>query len=223
MNHMSFLADPYVLVAMLVAAVAGFRLWQTLGTRPPNDVRPVAYQTQPLPGDLELKAREVQPRQIWQGVAEQGSSLAKTLEEIAGRDDKFEGKAFFENAKAAHEHILEAFAKGDLAALKPLLAENTQAAFAAEIARRKQSGETAVFNFIGIKQAAIRDARVMGSRAEIDVAFTTEIVSALKNAAGATITGDDKRIATVKELWSFGRSLTDPADTWRLVETHEQP
>jgi predicted lipid-binding transport protein (Tim44 family) len=223
MNHMSFLADPYVLVAMLVAAVAGFRLWQTLGTRPPNDVRPVAYQTQPLPGDLELKAREVQPRQIWQGVAEQGSSLAKTLEEIAGRDDKFEGKAFFESAKAAHEHILEAFAKGDLAALKPLLAENTQAVFAAEIDRRKQSGETAVFNFIGIKQAAIRDARVMGSRAEIDVAFTTEIVSALKNAAGATITGDDKRIATVKELWSYGRSLTDPADTWRLVETHEQP
>jgi predicted lipid-binding transport protein (Tim44 family) len=219
---MTFLADPYVLGAALVAAVAGFKLWQMLGTRPANDPRPVAYDTKPMPGDLELKAREIPQRQIWQGVAEQGSDLARTLEEIGARDEKFEGKTFLDAAKATHERILEAFAKGDLEALKPLLGENTGPVFVAEIARRKAAGETAVFNIVGIKAAAIKAARVMGSRAEVDIAFTTEIVSALKDTAGNIISGDEKRIATVKELWSFGRNLADPADLWRLVETQEQ-
>ena len=64
-------------------------------------------------------------------------------------------------------------------------------------------------------------AKLIGSEAEIGVSFTTELVSALKNASGHIISGDEKAISRVDETWTFGCDITKTPRLWRLLETHD--
>lgn len=220
---MTIFADPLNLVFLAVAVFAGFRLWQVLGRRPtaeqPAPMR--EFNTQPLPTDLELKAVTPPPRNSWQGHAAEGSALAKRFDELAARDQQFDSNHFLEWAKSAHEVILNAFAAGDLEVLKTSLTSRTLTIFESEIARRKAAGESALFKFVSIKRATIEDAQVANADGHIEVAFTSSVFTAIKNAAGAVISGSDKRVAEVNELWTFDRNLSDAASTWRLSETHD--
>ncbi|MEP6827616.1 MAG: TIM44-like domain-containing protein, partial [Aestuariivirga sp.] len=75
--------------------------------------------------------------------------------------------------------------------------------------------------FVSIKRAVIKDTQTIDANGRVDVAFTSSVFSAIKNANGAVISGDDKRMAEVIELWTFERNLNDAASTWRLSETHD--
>jgi Tim44-like domain len=223
MSSMSFLHDPLNLVIAVILVIACFRLWQVLGQRtgtgraPP----PTTFSTQPLPTDLELKAVEPPARKIWEGYAPEGSALARSLAAIASVDSTYDSAAFLEGAKSAHERILNAFAEGDLATLRYLLDDETFAMFENEVQRRKTEGETPVFKFVRLQNAKIEDASLEGKLARIEASFLTEVISALEDKAGAVIAGDEGRIASVKELWTFIRDLGTSGQTWRLADTRE--
>ena len=220
---MTIFTDPLNLIFVAIAVFAGFRLWQVLGQRP-STKRPAPireFNTEPLPTDLELKAATPPPRNSWQGHATEGSALAKRIDELVARDQQFDSNHFLDWAKSAHEAILNGFATGDLEVLKTLLSSKTFAIFENEITRRKAMGEIASFKFVSIKRAAIKDVQMAGANVRVEVAFTSSVFSTIKNAKGAVISGDDKRMAEVNELWTFERNLNDAASTWRLSETHD--
>ncbi len=222
---MAMLTDPLNLIFIAIAAFAGFRLWRILGHRTESKSAPPQqeFNTQPKQTDLELKAIAAPPRNTWQGHAAEGSTLAKTLEDLADQDLQFDSNVFMERARLDHEKILNAFAAGDLEALKPLLTPETLSAFETEIARRKTTGETSLFKFVAIKESKIVDVRKKENLAQIDVAFTSSVFSALKSGLGKIIAGNEKRVAEIRELWSFERPLNVPSAIWRLAETHELP
>ena len=216
-------SDPLNLVFLAIAAIAGFRLWQVLGKRSGAE-RPLTmpeFKTAPLPTDLELSAAQMPQRNSWQGHAIEGSELAKTLDLLAAGDVQYDSNQFLSWAKSTHETVLNAFASGDIKALSPLLNSHTIVLFEKEIARRKAAGESAAFKFVAIKAALIKQVILEEDYAQIEVAFTSSVYSAIKNAAGAVISGDDKRATEIKELWTFERNLKNAADTWRLSETND--
>lgn len=216
-------SDPLNLLFLAIAAIAGFRLWQVLGKRSGAE-RPLTmpgFKTAPLPTDLELSASQLPERNTWQGHAAEGSELAKSLDTLAASDLQYDSNQFLDWAKTAHESVLNAFASGDIKALGPLLSTNTQALFEKEITRRKTQGELAVFKFVSIKAAIIKQVIVEANQAQIEVAFTSSVYSAIKNAAGTVISGNDKRAAEIKELWTFERNLKSPTETWHLSETND--
>lgn len=217
---MNFFSDPITLVAMAIAAVAGFKLWQILGRREEILPQP-AENLKPQPTDLELKAVEVTPRPVWQGFAEKGSLLATGLQSIAEKDKQFDAALFLDNARAAHETILNAFAAGDTKKLESLLSKSTFDVFAKEIERRKKMGETSIFKFVRHVKAVLNSAHIEGNDASIGVDFTSELVSAIKDLKGAVISGDEKSIARVSEHWIFGCNLSKTPPLWRLAETHD--
>ena len=144
---MDIFSDPVSLMAMALAAFAGFKLWRVLG----RSDAPPAERTgnlSPETTDLELKAVEVPPRMVWEGFAPKDSALANDLQGIAEKDAKFDTQNFMEQARSIHETILNAFAGGDLNKLQPLLSKSTYDLFAKEIERRKSASEIAVFKFV---------------------------------------------------------------------------
>ena len=216
-------SDPLNLIFLAIAAIAGFRLWQVLGKRSGAE-RPVTmpeFKTQPLLSDLELSAAQPPQRNTWQGHASEGSELAKNLDLLAAGDLQYDSNQFLSWAKSTHEAVLNAFASGDSQALSPLLNSHTMDLFEKEIARRKADGEAAVFKFVAIKSAMIKQVILQENHAQIEVAFTSSVYSAIKNAAGAVISGDEKRATEIKELWTFERNLKNPTETWRLSETND--
>ena len=216
-------SDPLNLIFLAIAAIAGFRLWQVLGKRSGAE-RPLTmpeFKTAPLPTDLELSAAQSPQRNTWQGHATEGSELAKNLDLLAAGDLQFDSNQFLGCAKSTHEAVLNAFASGDIKALNPLLNSHTMVLFENEISRRKADGESAIFKFVAIKAALIKQVILEDSHAQIEVAFTSSVYSAIKNAAGAVISGDDKRATEIKELWTFERNIKSATDTWRLSETND--
>jgi len=223
MEDMTIFADPLNLVFLAIAVFAGFRLWQVLGQRSAAE-RPTPlreFNTAPLPTDLELKAATPPSRNSWQGHATEGSGLAKRFDELVARDQQFDSNHFLDWAKSAHEAILNAFAAGDLEVLKTSLSSKTFTIFENEITRRKAMGEIASFKFVSIKSAAIKDVQMTNANGRVDVAFTSSIFSVINNAKGVVISGSDKRVAEVNELWTFERNLNDAESTWLLSETHD--
>ncbi len=215
-------SDPLNLLFLAIAAIAGFRLWQVLG-KPGIAERPVSmpdFKTKPLPTDLELKASAPQ-RNTWQGHAVEGSEMANNLDKLAAGDLQFDTNQFLTWAKTAHEVVLNAFAGADIKLLNPLLSSTTMAVFEKEIMRRKTEGESPIFKFVSIKAASIKQVVVEDDQAQIEVAFTSSVYSAIKNALGIVISGNDKQAAEIKELWTFERNQKNVGETWRLSETHD--
>jgi predicted lipid-binding transport protein (Tim44 family) len=155
----------------------------------------------------------------WAGIAPQGSPLAQTLTEIALADRKFDAEAFLSGARLAYEMIVDAFAKGDRAALRPLLDEHVMKSFDAVIAGREARGETVDQNFIGITGATLTGASVEAKRARLTVRFASELTSCVKNREGVVIEGDPVTVRQVTDLWTFERDLRSSDPNWRLVAT----
>ena len=69
-------------------------------------------------------------------MAQEGSAVAAGIDRLAKADPAFNPQAFLDGARRAYETVLDAFAKGDLAALKGLLSRDVYEGFAKAIASR---------------------------------------------------------------------------------------
>lgn len=231
------LTDPFNLILLAAAIVVFWRLYTVLGTRtgserPPFDPfarrsgeapgapKPVPAPVSDAPAPVALG--EAEPKQpVWQGYAREGSSLAQGLEKIAAADLSFTPKAFVAGAKLAYEMIIEAFARGDKAALKPLLTREVLEGFARVIDGRAAEQRKLETRFVGINKADITEATLDGSRATIAVRFVSEMISATRNAANEVVEGDPQEVRQITDLWTFERdtSLRDP--NWKLAGTDD--
>ena len=229
--------DPLNLLILAVAVVILLRLRSVLGTRTGHERPYDPYATEasekarradgkviPLPGskpaeDIYASDRATEP--VWQGVAEEGSTLAKGLEKIARADKSFEVKDFLEGAKMAYEMIVTAFAQGDRKTLKPLLSKDVYEGFAEAIAEREKAGETIETQIVGIDKADIVGATLQGRRASITVKFQSQMITVKRNSDGGVIDGDERTVQPITDVWTFDRDVTSRDPNWRLVATEE--
>lgn len=117
----------------------------------------------------------------WAGVAEVGSAVANGLDAIAAQERGFDAKHFLDGARAAYEMIVVAFAQGDRATLKDLLAKDVFEGFAVAIAERETQGEKMETRFVGIQKADITEASVRGRTAQVTVRFLSQLISVTRD------------------------------------------
>ena len=175
--------DTQTLGLFIAAAVAGavcFRLYWVLGRRtgaePPPAPEPAA-----LPPSVAV-------------VPASGNGLL----DIQHADPGFDTAKFLDGARAAYTQIVEAFVRGDVAALQPLLSADVLAAFEAGI--RARTGPPAALT--RLNDARIVGAQLEGRQAEITVAFAADF-------SGQAVT----------DVWSFARTLDAADPNWALVAT----
>lgn len=111
-------------------------------------------------------------------------SLGETLKRICVASGYAGIGTFLDGAKLTYEAVIDAFAKGDMAAHAYLLSGIVRETFAEVIAARKERGETVELTFIGFEVSDIVNAGIVGGRAWIDVRFLGEMVSVTRDREG---------------------------------------
>jgi predicted lipid-binding transport protein (Tim44 family) len=135
------------------------------------------------------------------------------LAAVKAKDPSFDVSRFLGGAKAAYEMIVKAFAAGDRAKLRDLLASPVMAAFDTAIAAREAENRTETVEFTHPPRADLEKVEVVGSDlARVTVRFLAEFRSRTKGPEGEGV--DDRRTA---ELWTFERRLRSRDPNWMLV------
>ena len=223
-----------IVVLAAFAAFVAYRLFSVLGRRtgneqPPFDPRRERVEPRRTAAAKEdnvvqlPRAREAAPRpfakeSVMAKIAP-GSALALGVEQIRQFDRSFDPDEFVGGAKMAHEMIAKAYADGDRATLKPLLADEVYASFEAAISARETAGQKLDFSFVGLKQASLEEAGLRGRIAEVTVRFVSELISATRDAAGAVIDGAAGVVREVTDVWTFARDTRSSDPNWKLVAT----
>ncbi|QIB34024.1 Tim44/TimA family putative adaptor protein [Ancylobacter pratisalsi] len=235
--------DIYTIIFLALAVFIFIRLRSVLGQRtgrerPPYDPysrrdpakAPVGASDKVVnfPGTGEAPAipEPVEPADTdeprparWSGIAEEGSPVASGLNAIVVQERDFDVRHFLTGARSAYEMIVVAFANGDRAMLKDLLAREVFEGFSAAIAEREQRGDRMETHFVGIDKADIVEAQVKGRSAQITVRFVSQLISVTRDRAGDIIDGDADQVVDVNDVWTFSRDLGARDPNWKLVAT----
>jgi predicted lipid-binding transport protein (Tim44 family) len=192
-----------LIILAALAAVVLFQLYAVLGRRVGRGPGDLA-RTQTAPAALE-------PSQRLAGAADDGSPLTG-LAAVKARDPGFDIGHFLQGARQAYQMIVTAFAKGDRAALEPLLSPTVMEGFEAEIDRREKEGRTESVDFLQPPRADFEGVDLIGDMVKASVRFLAELRSRSTGPEGEAV--DDKRTA---EVWTFERNLKSRDPNWTLI------
>jgi len=188
-----------------LAAIVLYQLYSVLGRRvgrqPGEPPAPEATGPVTRPADRPLEGGD-------EAVALTGVAAVRS------RDPGFEPGRFLAGARSAYEMIVKAFAAGDRATLRNLLAPNVMASFDSAIAAREAEGRTEAVEFLHAPRADLDKAEIAGASdlARLTVRFLAEFRSRSKGPEGEAV--EDRRTA---ELWTFERNLKSRDPNWMLI------
>ncbi|HVI53078.1 MAG TPA: Tim44/TimA family putative adaptor protein [Candidatus Sulfotelmatobacter sp.] len=207
---------PYldILILALVAVFVGLRLRSVLGRREEDDDEIIPPPRQAPPN--QRIGNIIHPAAWGQPVP---AREATPLEQIAAADPTFSPDGFLNGARAAFAMIVDAFVRGDEAALRPLLADDVFVNFSRAIRNRAETGEVCANQLDGILSAEIAEARLDGRFARVTVRFQSRQVICSKDAQGSVVFGDAEARHVITDLWSFARDVANRDPNWLLVAT----
>lgn len=196
---------PEVLILAAIALFVLSRLYIALGRDDGAGDRqrpsPVPVKRSPAPPNDDAPYARDKDKPVFTGPA------AGALEEIYAADNSFNTRDFMLGAKAAYQMIVDAFARGDRDALRPLLDDDVYDAWDTAIAKREVDG-SASFELLRLKKAEIDDASLEEGVARVMVRYEAEL-------------GDGERTRSAREIWTFMRTIASSDPNWLLddVET----
>jgi len=206
----------------VLAVIAGFlilRLRSVLGRRTGTERRresfsgpdAAAENVVPIPARPPVKTP---PAAVADAAGVPGLAALKTT------DSSFDEKHFLEGARGAFEIIVNAFAKGDAAALQPLLSDAVFASFAQAIRERETRQERHETNLLTIKSVELAEAALQGEAALVTVKFVSDQINVTRAADGHVVDGSPDQVEEKTDLWTFSRSVRSRDPNWTLVATH---
>lgn len=214
-----------ILFFAMVAAFIALRLRSVLGRRTGHERRRSAGFEGPRPNgaaDNVVALPERTPAEVEAdaGITNLADGRVKAgLTQIRLADQKFDLEQFLAGARGAFETIVEAYAAGDKATLRPLLADEVYHGFDGVIDQRQAAGQTLDTQLIAIRGTEVVDAGMRGGQARVTVRFKSEQVNVLRDASGDLVEGDPNTAEDVVDLWTFARDSRSPDPNWTLVET----
>lgn len=217
-------APPLMVEIVLLAMVAlfvGLRLYAVLGRRTGHEQQPVT-RPDAVPG-IET------PTPLAETVRDPVDSSGFVYEEraapgvraIIAADNSFDVGRFLDGAQSAYRMILEAFWKSDRETLDQYVAAEVREPFLAAIAEREAAGQTLDNRLVAIERAVIKDARMEGRVASIEVQFDADIAAITRDAEGNVVGGSLSDAIQTHDVWTFRRDLRSGDPNWLLVETDE--
>ncbi|MEI9885589.1 MAG: Tim44/TimA family putative adaptor protein [Rhizomicrobium sp.] len=212
-----------ILVFAVIAGVILFRLYTVLGRRTGHEAPPPERYR--MSGNAPSEAAPPKdnviplPTRTEQIAERPADPVARGLFDIKLADRSFDTEHFTAGARQAYEMIVTAFARGDRAALRPLLGGEVFAAFDAVIAGREQRKERVDFTFVGFKDVKIVHAALKGRAAEITLAIGAQFISATIASDSKLLEGDAKSVRDVTDVWTFSRDIRARDPNWLLVAT----
>ena len=131
---------------------------------------------------------------------------------LRARDASFDPATFLKGARQAYQTIVKAFAEGDRATLKPLVAPTVMDGFETAMREREADGRTETVEFLQTPRADLENVSLADDLARAAVRFLAELRSRTKDASGEGV--DDRRTA---EVWTFERNIKSRNPNWTLI------
>ncbi|PWC32250.1 Tim44/TimA family putative adaptor protein [Azospirillum sp. TSO35-2] len=217
-----------IIIFAMIAAFLVYRLRSVLGRRTGEErERPNPFTASPAPtkpDNVVTLPERNRPRPDAAPlsdapVSDEPLSLAASIDQIRAADPTFDEKHFLEGAKAAFGMIVDAFARGDTATLRPLLADDVYASFDRVIRDREAAGEQHEARIEYVREAEVVEARLDAARtARVTVRLVTDQINVVRDRNGAVIDGDPKALVENVDVWTFARNTRSRDPNWSLVE-----
>jgi predicted lipid-binding transport protein (Tim44 family) len=202
----------------MIAAFLVLRLRSVLGKRTgyerPATLPPQPAGLSPRGRVIDVKAETTTARVLPERDTPTGAELAR----VQAIDSSFSPARFLDGAEAAFRMIVVAFANGDRAALRPLLAPALMEAFDHAIDERDAAQHTQHTTVHSIRSASIVSASLSGQLADIAVRFVSDQVSYTTDAGKQIVIGTEA-LTEITDLWTFERELSTRDPAWRLAAT----
>ena len=210
-----------IILFAMVAVFLALRLRSVLGRRTGHERRRDSMIRQAEPtGDkvISLGQRGVvaPPPPTTEPPAD---AVAAGLERIRGADPGFDPAEFLQGARGAFEIIVAAFAAGDKAKLRPLLADEVYAPFSAAIDERNAARETLETRILALKRLDIAEADVVGQIARVTLKLVSDQINVVRAHDGSIVDGDPEKPTEKTDFWSFARDTRSSDPNWLLVAT----
>lgn len=192
---------------ILLAAIAGFlgyRLWAILGT---HDV------------DKPIRKRKATEEDLVIPIRSKASTSEEKNEEQADQAQDLEEDQFLQGAKIAFQRIVEAYAEGNVQALKTLLEGPLLETFEEAIKKREKSKKKLEVDIARVITTEILDDLEEKGMAYVTVKFVSEQCLVTRNGKGKVVEGDPDRYINVTDIWTFARPLKSSNPNWKLVAT----
>ena len=222
------MGDFQYLDIILFAMIAGFlvfRLRSVLGRRTGNERRRELFARRPAPiadkpadkpvsvdgAETVTPIATIPPRPV--------DAVAEGIGHIRRADPAFDPGQFLEGARIAFEMIITAFAKGDKAALRPLLSDEVFQPFAKTIDERAGARETVETRDLKLGDASIVEADMAGRTARVTVKLVSHQLTVTRAMDGSIVDGDPDHPVEKTDYWTFARDTRSPDPNWQLVAT----
>lgn len=182
---------------------------------------PMESNVVPMPGmrRADSPAAQPEPETRLAKLLPKDAPAFKGLIDIMEADTSFDPQEFLGGARAAYEMIVLAFAAGDRATLKDLLAKDVYEGFDSAIADRESRNEKVETQFVSIDKADFYDALLRGKNAQVTVRFLTKLITATRDASGTIVDGSAEKTIDVNDIWTFARDISNRDPNWRLIAT----
>ena len=221
----------YIILFAMIAAFLILRLRSVLGRRTGNERRRELFVRRPAPLAEKPGADKPRPDKVATpadpdkvvalptSAGKPAATVAEGLGQIRRADPGFDPQQFLEGARSAFEMIVAAFAKGDKAALRPLLSDEVYRPFAATIDERAAAKETFETRDLRLDDAEIIDADVSGSTARVTVKLVSHQINVTRAMDGSIVDGDPEHAVEKTDYWTFARDTRSVDPNWLLVAT----
>lgn len=147
------------------------------------------------------------------------ATLAAGLTQVKLADHGFDREQFIDGARGAFEMVLAAFAEGDTAALRPLLADDVYEPFARAVRDREADGHTLESALVSLDESEIIEAGVNGRTAFLTMRFVSHQINVTRDEDGEVVHGDAGDSSKVVDLWTFERDTRSRDPNWVLAAT----
>ena len=213
-----------IVILALVALFIGLRLYSVLGERTGHEQQPILKPADP---EAVVGPRVAQPATVQPTVSD-GSDMAflptagPGVRALLAADPTFDVARFLEGAKSAYQMVLEAYWKGDSAALRPYVDDHVFETFDGAIEQRKKDGHVLDNRLINIEQVLITEAQVERDVAIVTVRFEADLAAVPRNGEGEVVAGSMSDAVQTRDLWTFRRAINSRDPNWLLIETDEE-
>lgn len=212
---------------IVLAAVAAFillRYRSMLGEqrgRDPNETKKPKATLEDLERIIQLpqKAELAKPELSKESLAPYDDATRAAFLAFQRIDMDFNPDDFIEGAKSAFEMLISAYREGDRDTLKMLLSKELYDDFDKSLKTEDEAGKRTQGTVIAISKAEIREARIKGTQATIEVQFMSDQIQVTRDKDNVIIEGDASHEVEIDDHWVFTRDLKSLNPNWTIIET----
>jgi predicted lipid-binding transport protein (Tim44 family) len=214
-----------IILFAVVAVFLVLRLRSVLGRRTGTEQRRDPFagapaNDQPVRREAPIAVPDLSAKPVIEPAAPAPASpVAAGLAQIREADPSFEEDHFLAGTRAAFEMIVNAYAAGDSASLRPLLSDDVFANFNGAIEERRKAGNMHTTTLIGIRAVDLLEANAQARNAMLTVKIVSDQINVTRDSVGRVVDGDPSAVTPVTDIWTFSRNTRSRDPNWTLVAT----